>query len=225
MDFNSRKAVVTHAPTVRRASQWLQLSVAPGDRTLTVFLRDIIQAYTQSKTRLRQTVFIRPPSVLRYPQHIVSRQLPTRLPAIIWGSLEFYIQNISHNITPYESLDLLSVFLFDKGCISSGFNSRIFPRGLVCLQTDDTVYVSKTPYIKLEAKKRNQFDSKDTVVLSRVKTCKFNGWTLHFDGTIYKNYTAKPYKKEDSTHPSNFTPDDFISERARGANISAVCRP
>lgn len=114
-------------------------------------------------------------------------------------------------------------FLFTEGCMINASDSRSFSRGMVCPQTNDTSYVGNTAFMKLEAKNRNQFDSKNTMLLSRVKTCKYNGRTLQFYGTNYTMTQPNHIEMMSLLSPSNFAPDDFISERALGAYFLAVC--
>ena len=59
--------VLTRSPTIQRVSQRLILALAAilqTDQT-SLYLRDIMQAYTQSKTQLNRDFFVRPPAELR----------------------------------------------------------------------------------------------------------------------------------------------------------------
>lgn len=111
MDFSSKTAVFTHAPTVQRASRLLQLSVAPNDETLIFPPRHYSGLYAIKNETMSN--YLHPPAFCPSVSSkcSFSRELPTIWPARIWGSLVFYIPQISHNITPYEPLDLRSVLL------------------------------------------------------------------------------------------------------------------
>ncbi len=62
-----KTALLTQAPTIQQCSQCLLLSVAPTlqKRGMKIMLRDITQAYTQSKTGLNRTVICYLPAKLK----------------------------------------------------------------------------------------------------------------------------------------------------------------
>ena len=72
-----KTALLTQAPTIQRCSQRLLLSISPAlrKRGMKIMLRDITQAYTQSKTELNRTVIFHLPAELkkRYPEGTVLR--------------------------------------------------------------------------------------------------------------------------------------------------------
>lgn len=146
-------------------------------------------------------------------------QLPTIRPARIWSFSIFYTPQISQNITPYEPLDRRSVFIHG-GLYEYYVHLSEFPKGMVCLQTDDTVYDDNSVFKKLEAEKEKQFDSKDTVVLSRGKSWKFGGGTIHSADINYTITQKNHIEKMVLLNPSNFT-----SEIAQVAYVSEVYRP
>jgi hypothetical protein len=61
--------VLTQLPTIQRVSQRLILALAAilytNDDDICLYLRDITQAYTQSKTQLNRDFFVRPPAELK----------------------------------------------------------------------------------------------------------------------------------------------------------------
>lgn len=56
-----KKHILTQAPTIQRASQRIILCVSLKLQNLKLYLRDISQAYVQSKSKLTRNIFIRAP--------------------------------------------------------------------------------------------------------------------------------------------------------------------
>ena len=76
-DYNDteKTALLTQAPTIQRCSQRLLLLISPAlrIRKMKIMLRDITQAYTQSKTEMNRIVIYHLPAELkkRYPEGTV----------------------------------------------------------------------------------------------------------------------------------------------------------
>ena len=58
---DGKRSILTQAPTIQRASQRLILALALMIPGLDIYIWDILQAYTQSTTRLSRNVFIKAP--------------------------------------------------------------------------------------------------------------------------------------------------------------------
>jgi hypothetical protein len=74
---DGKDGLLTQSPTIQRASQRLLLAVAPSllKEGMTLSLRDITQAYPQSKTELNRVVLAQLPKELvpRYPKDTILR--------------------------------------------------------------------------------------------------------------------------------------------------------
>lgn len=66
-----KKLLLTKSPTIQRVSQHLIISLTPSLRSLSIrlYMRDITQAYTQSKTPLNRVIYTKPLTKLlnQYP--------------------------------------------------------------------------------------------------------------------------------------------------------------
>lgn len=151
MAFNDRNhGLLTHAPTVQRSSLKQLLTIAAMDEDLDLFLRDIIQAYVQSKNTTKRPIFVRPPSSLNISQGILLRiNLP--LYGIPEAGVHWFHTYHNHHIkklrlTPAKH-DLC--FLFTKNGMSPDHSSPKISRGFTCLQTDDTSSVGNEQFIKI----------------------------------------------------------------------------
>lgn len=224
--FNDWHCFLTYAPTVQRASQRLLLSIAVCDKSLAVISRDVSQAYVQSETTLQRPVFVKPPTILKFPDDVlfkVNRPL-YGLPEA--GNHWF------HTYHRYHTQDLQlrpSIYdpclLYTKGFMAIRPGKESTARGLACIQTDDTVYVGNAKFFEIENKLKERFDSKEIEVLSHNHEIKFNGAIVRQQGNAITISQAKHIEKMNLLDPSHFTKEQFVTERARGAYIAAVCRP
>lgn len=66
--------ILTHAPTVQRASLKLLLAIAVADENFSTILRDVKQAYVQCEDIWKRLIFICSPAKLDYPTDNFLRQ-------------------------------------------------------------------------------------------------------------------------------------------------------
>lgn len=99
------------------------------------------------------------------------------------------------------------------------------PRGFTCLQTDDTLNAANRTFADMEQKKSSRFICKDAKFLSDENPIRFNGATIYSkSGTIYLTQPEN-ISKLSTIETDSISKDEFISQRARGSYIAAVCRP
>lgn len=72
---------------------------------------------------------------------------------------------------------------------------------------------------------KKRFNSKDAESLSRQNEIKFNGAIVRHHGTNITIFPPQHIEKLRSLDRFDFTPKLFVTERARGAYIAAVCPP
>lgn len=224
--FNDDVEFLTHAPTVMRASQRLLTSTAASDEDFTIKNRDVDQAYTQAKTKLQRKVFIKPAPVLGYPPNFLFQAI---LP--IYGLPESGLHWF-HSYSKYhkEKLHMTpSVYdtclMYTEKCIANASRSPSVPRGVVCLQTDDTMYACNKAFSDKEERMSKNFDCKEAKFIKDGTSLKFNGAII---SRYQHNYTitqTEHIEKLNRLDINNATNADFVAERARGAYIAAVCRP
>lgn len=224
--FNDKSGVLTHAPSVQRASQRVQMSLCASDLDIEIFVRDVSQAYVQSSTKISRPIFVKSPSILGSPPDILFR-----VNCPLYGIPEarnhwFFTYHNYHMRTMNMSPSILDpCFLYTKEGMSIKFRSKTATRGTVCLQTDDTAYAGNEAFQKLEENARRCFDSKEVELLTPNTTISFNGRLIHFDGTNYIIKRPNQIQKMSCRDPKAFTVEEFVSKRARGSYVAAVCRP
>lgn len=223
---NEKLELLTQAPTVQRASQRCRMALIASDQHLMKQLRDGNQAFVQARTKIGRNIFNSPPKVLGYAANILFLVNYPRYGIPESGNHWFYTYHNYHTGT----LKMIpSVYdpclLYTKGCMSIASTSENNPRGIVCFQTDDTAYGCNNSFHELEEKIRTQFDSKEIEMLTCNRMVKFNGGLLHYDGKIYYVNQPNHISNMKKLVPKSFTAADFISERARGSYIAAICRP
>lgn len=224
--FNDEIEFMTHAPTVTRAAQRILLSIAASDDALHIQDRDVIQAYTQAKSKLARKIFIRPSPVLGYPPDFLFMAV---LP--IYGLPESGTHWF-HTYTGYHMKKLHmtpsiydTCFMYTNKCLASSSRSLSVPRGAVCLQTDDTMYACNKAFTTEEERASKEFECKPAKFLKDGDKLKFNGATISQHGRSYRISQPDHIKKLNPLDAKNVTTADFVAERARGAYIAAVCRP
>ncbi|KJZ68527.1 hypothetical protein HIM_12082 [Hirsutella minnesotensis 3608] len=176
--YNDRdkEYILTQSPTVQRAAQRLLLSIAPSlAGEASVFLRDITQAYIQSKTPLNRTILARLPAELvpRYPPDtIIHVILP--LYGIAESGLHWFVTYYRHH---RERLGMTHS-TFDPCLLISNDQAAGF--GMVAMQTDDTLLLASPEFAAAEEKEiqKAKLRSKPRSQLSAATPLEFNGCTL-----------------------------------------------
>lgn len=103
-----------------------------------MFTRDISRAYKQAETRVLRPVYVKPPSILYFPQrmllHVDSVLYRLPEPGMYW--FMNYRNQKKKKLNKVATLHS-PCFLFIKPCSSKNFMSSFASRGITCLQTDD----------------------------------------------------------------------------------------
>ena len=215
--------LLTYAPTVQRASQRMLLAIAAMDKDLTIFSRDITQAYTQSKTKLTRKIFVQPPKELGLPPDSILR-LINPLYGIVEAGNHWYFTYSDHhinklNLVPsrHDPCLLYTSKLFDHFSKS--------PKGITCLQTDDSLSAANSLMLHTEEQHSTEFRCKERTILNEGKTLHFNGMAVTNTREAYCISVSDKIQRLALLNIRNTTKDEYISQRARGAYIAAVCRP
>jgi hypothetical protein len=231
--------VLTQSPTIQRVSQRLLLALAPtlANLGVSIYLRDITQAYTQSKTTLNRQFYVRPPAELELPEGSILRVVKPLYGVPEAGNHWFntyhthHIRQLHMNQSTYDPCLLYANSTTQGG----GF-------GLVGLQTDDTLILGDSAFVIQEDAelKRAQFLSKEREQLTKSHPLKFNGGhiTLEREGSIVLtqerqcgNLQLVQLKATDlvgirgGIRKGVSTRDQYVAQRARGAYIATVSQP
>jgi Reverse transcriptase (RNA-dependent DNA polymerase) len=229
-----KDTVLTQSPTIQRASQRLILAFAVILPDVKLYLRDITQAYTQSKTCLNRAFYIRPPIELQLEEGSILRVVKP-LYGVPEAGNHWYNTYHTHHI---DQLDM-SQSTYDP-CLLYTRDTRGF--GLVGLQTDDTIILADTTFAATEETKlqKSKLLSKPREQLTQLHALKFNGGliTLEADGSILLNQErqceniqlvdmeSKDLKGARGAVRKNVDlKDQYVAQRARGAYVATVSQP
>lgn len=114
-------------------------------------------------------------------------------------------------------------FMYTKNCMDNiERNGRA--REIVCLQTDDTIYAGNRTFVEKEENEKNMFDTKPAMELRKNSKLKFSGAIISRTENSLSISQPSHIEKLNCLTASNFTRAEFISERALGAYIAAVCK-
>ncbi|KAI0991789.1 hypothetical protein K3495_g16398, partial [Podosphaera aphanis] len=161
-----KSKVLTQSPTIQRSSQRLLLSIAVT-RDLSIFTRDITQAYIQSTTSLARNIFVTPPKELNQPRNILLKVLKPLYGIAEAGTHWFKTYHTHHtnrlSLTQSPSDPCL---LFSNDAI-------------VALQTDDTFFACNEQFRLKEQRELEtaNFTAKPTTKLTNDTPINFNGAT------------------------------------------------
>lgn len=158
---------------MQRASQPTILHITADDlENFVLFLRDIVQAYTQTKDEMKLVVYIRPPLVLSFPQDIplrVERGL-YELPDAVLHWFKTY-HNHHSKMLKFKPSAHDQCLLYTPGILATN-RPRICDA--TCLQTYETLNVGPSAFQELEEKIKH-FKHKQTEAISSNSSTPFNG--------------------------------------------------
>ena len=189
--FNDRNhGLLTHAPTVQRASQRICLAMCVQDPSFRFFCRDVSQAYLQSETSIQQQIYVRPPPELGLDQgHLLRVARPLYgIPeaGVHWFSTyhRHHTKNLAMTPAAYDPC-----LLYSPGAMNE---HKSGPRGITCLQTDDTANAGNEAFVKLEERASRRFQCKPKEILAPGNPIRFNGATV----TCQANGTIRVHQDE-----------------------------
>ena len=220
-----KNSIMTYAPTIQRASQRLILAIAPTLRLkgMKIMIRDITMAYTQSKTPMQRTIFVRLPAELKnkYPEGTLLRVVKPLYGLAESGTywFETYSQHHQRELHMKPSAFDPCLLISDSG-----------PFGITGLQTDDTLNIGTTDFLDLEDKALTEagIKARPQKILKDGSTEDFNGSRIiireHEVSAIQKGQAEK-LELLDPKAPSPELMKKYVEQRARGAYISSICQP
>lgn len=221
--------ILCQSPTIQKVSQRLILALGPSlAPQILLWLRDISQAYTQSKSRLNRLVIIRPPPEVRKILGMADDEVLICLKPLYGipeAGTHWFATYIKHHLV---NLDM-EQSTYDPCLLISKTNSKgIF--GLVGLQTDDTLILANKLFTDLEAEqlKSENLLAKERLQLTRTQSIDFNGSRLTQDAEGY-GLTVMQKGQADKIELVDFTSPDYrqqyLVQRARGAYIGVNSQP
>ncbi|KAI0993761.1 hypothetical protein K3495_g14423 [Podosphaera aphanis] len=237
-DDQNKQLILTQSPTIQRVSQRLIAALAPSLRKLQIelYIRDIIQAYVASKSRLSRLILANPPKEM-ITNDKLRRMILARLPPELrkrFGSdiilkvvlplygipeagTHWWVTYYSHH---RDKLHIVTS-TYDP-CFLISMTKDSF--GVVGMQTDDTLILCNSAFADkeeeelkkagLQAKPREKLDLENPLI--------FNGGVLQLnkDGSIKLTQKGQGARLKLAT-----CKDDYREQRARAAYIASTCQP
>lgn len=213
-----KKVVLTQSPTIQRASQRVIMTLAPSliARGMTLWLRDITQAYTQSDDQLQRTIIADLPIQLKdaYPAGTVMVVVKP-LYGIAEAGAYWWSTYFKHHT---EKLDM-ETSTYDPCLLITKETAAGF--GIVGMQTDDTLGLTDRQFATKEDTEL-RFSAKEKQELMIDAPIVFNGCVVDLDQTGTINLRQKRQgEKLKIAHGKQ----SYIQQRARGAYIATICQP
>jgi hypothetical protein len=220
-----KEIVLTQSPTIQRASQRLLVAITPTllKEDMTLWLRDITQAYVQSTTFLQRQILAYLPKEIEglYPKGTIMVVLKP-LYGVPEAGMHWWATYSKHH---KEKL-LMESSTYDP-CLLISTNKERF--GIVAMQTDDTLGLSNKEFAVLEDKELNKanFTAKPKETLSTANPLQFNGCILSLanNGTLALTQKGQGTKIELIDIKSADRKQLYVQQRARGAYIASICQP
>lgn len=237
---DDKRNILTQSPTIQRSSQRMILALAPSlieFEGMKLAIRDITQAYVQSKTNLQRVILARLPKELqgqknKYPDGTLLRVLKP-LYGIAESGVHWFATYEDHLRTKMEmepSFD--PCIMISVAPASDSVPDRYF--GIVGLQTDDTILLGTQSFMEKEEIElvKADFKAKPRLQLSAQKgndSSDFNGSRIHFLGENMIAMTSKGQAAKIELILSNKSEtaikDEYVRQRARGAYLATLCQP
>ncbi len=233
---HEKTLVLTQAPTIQRMSQRIILAIAAStSENNHLYLRDITQAYTQSKSPLNRMFFIRPPPDLNLSDDAILRVIK---PLYDVSEARAHWFNTYHD---HHKKNLNMTKSTYDPCLLFTNQNELF--GLVGMQTDDTLMLRDDRFAELEETEleKAKLMSKKREMLTTLTPIKFNGEVITIDsvGTLLLNQPSQFDQirlvnisaSVDLTSSRGqirkmVTPkDQYVAQRARGAYIATMTQP
>uniref|UniRef100_L7JQT6 Integrase catalytic domain-containing protein n=1 Tax=Pyricularia oryzae (strain P131) TaxID=1143193 RepID=L7JQT6_PYRO1 len=221
---NEKKSLLTQAPTIMRCSQRLILSIAPSlmaQDGYKLMIRDISQAYTQSKSQLVRDVLVRIPKEL---QHKYPKGTYLKVNKPLYGLAESGL----HWFDTYQRHHKERL-----NCATSEYDACLLitksgPFGLVGLQTDDTLNLGDPEFIATEETElqRAALLAKPQKIMGEGDTEDFNGCKITLKrGVVHIQQKGQADRLELINPKSPDRSQQYVAQRARGAYIATICQP
>lgn len=219
-----KKTLLTQAPTIMRCSQRLILSITPSlmERYgYKLMIRDISQAYTQSKSQLMRDVLVRIPREL---QHRYPRGTYLKVHKPLYGLAESGLHWFDTYQRHHKERLNCKTSIYDT-CL---LMTKSSPFGLVGLQTDDTLNLGDPDFIAAEEAElqRAGLLAKPQRVLQEGDTEDFNGCKITLkNGTVVIRQKGQADRLEQVKIGAADRKQQYVAQRARGAYIATICQP
>lgn len=207
-------SIATKSPTMQRFAQRVMMSIAASQKSMTLYTRDITQAYVQSRTKIERTVHLRPPMEMGLSEGVVLKVVKP-LYGIPESGLHWYLTYLEHHMTKLGMRRSRTDPCLLLGTDADGL------RGMIILQVDDSLGLGTDTFMEEEERASTEFRCKPRKQIK--EGCQeFNGSVV----SQYKNATIT-LTQEAKIQKLNIPTDEkaFISHRALAQYIGVSVRP
>jgi hypothetical protein len=213
-DFGARE-IPTRSPTVTKAAQRVVLSLA-ASLDGKVYVRDISQAYTQSRSALERDVYLVPPPEMDIDDGMLLKCLKP-LYGVPEAGLHWFLTYVGHHKTELGMTQTKG----DK-CLLYRRNTDGVGVSVTALQVDDNLGVGTNEFLDLEEIKSRNFRCKPRTIVENGDVVQFNGAEIsRLDVNLF---LMRQTSKLRSLKKAN-TQDELISVRAAMQYIATTSRP
>jgi hypothetical protein len=221
-----KESILTQSPTIQRMSQRLLLAL--GASLIATYgmhfeLRDITQAYVQSKDKLLRTLYARPPKELQdtFPPGTILRVVRP-----LYGAAEsgLYWFKTYHN--HHKDKLKMRTSTYDPCLLITDEGQEVF--GITGLQTDDTLSIVTPAFARREQEQLDaaKLRAKPKTVLSEHNPIEFNGGRISISqGKITLTQKGQAAHLRTIDQAAENAAQQYVVQRARGAYIASVCQP
>ena len=210
---SEKHGILIQAPTIQRASQRLIIALSLIIPKVSLYLRDITQAYTQSRSELTRNVFILAPVEMGLRVGTILRVI-LPLYGIAESGTHWFQTYHKHHVEKLE----MTPSTFDT-CLL--FNNN----AIVGLQTDDSLIAGTTEFMEVESRQLHAAGlvAKPCEKLTPEQPLDFNGFIITLGDSI--KISQQKQAKNIILLPKSFTKEQYVAQRARGAYIATVSQP
>ena len=233
---HDKMSILTQSPTIQRMSQRLILALSAINPQLSLYLRDITQAYVQSSTSLNRQFYIRPPIEFGLENGTVMKVIKP-LYGVPEAGAHWFNTYHTHHINKLSMMEST----YDSCLLYTDGNDKSF--GIIGLQTDNTLILANDIFAAAKEKelKEAKLLAKNREKLTLNTLIKFNGSYIRLadDNSLFLSQerqcqclrlvtVKEPVDLVSSRGKIRkaVTPkDQYVAQRARGAYIATVSQP
>lgn len=215
---DNQHGFLTHKPTVQHVPQRLLPTICAIDPELSIFTRDVSQAFVQSETATQRPIYVRPPDLL-----MISANKLHRVECPLYGAhetgLDWYRTYHNYHLKKMSLMPSIHnpYFLYTTQGMSSITRNNLNIQRFTCLQTDETASSGNDHFIKSKVKMASRFDCKSSVILADGRKLFFNGAEIGKVGESYFMTQSDQIQKLREVSKWNVDKAEFVFQRARGA--------
>ena len=221
---DEKSMILTQSPTIQRASQRVIVALAPSlmelpDRKISLWLRDITQAYVQSQTKLNRRVLAHLPKEIA---HIYPAETIMVVVKPLYGLAEAGTHWWATYSKHHKEKLMMETSTYDPCFLITTSKDKF---GVVGMQTDDTIILADEKFSELEEKEL-VFLAKPKERLTPDTPLIFNGCILTRRGDklmLRQKEQGKKIQLIDADSPD--FKHRYVEQRARGAYIATICQP